>query len=88
MKHLNKLVLLPELITVEGNKDSFLYRYETLFYKSREAALATKDSFTYEDLMGDELTITVTYHDGTQQKYLVMISFDSQGNLLCQLTQS
>ena len=84
----HQLTLLPEPVTVEGNEDSFLYRYEKLFYKSRKAALATKDNFTYEDLITDELTITVTYHDGTQQDYQVTISFDKQGNLICQLFRS
>lgn len=84
----NQLTLLPEPITVEGNEDAFLYRYETLFYMSRKAALAAKDSFTYADLITDELTITVTYHDGTGQDYQVMISFDKQGNLICQLIAS
>lgn len=71
--------------SVETNKnvtqDSFIYRYEKLFYNSQQSALKSKDSFDYSDLKGETIDITVNYNDNSKETYKLNISFDENGNI-------
>ena len=71
--------------SVETNKnvtqDSFIYRYEKLFYNSQQSALKSKDSFDYSDLNGETIDITVNYNDNSKENYKLNISFDENGNI-------
>ena len=64
---------------------SFLYRYELLFYRSQQKALESKDSFDYTDLQGETIDIEVTYTDNSTESYSVDVSFDEKGNIIAEL---
>ncbi|MCD8026111.1 MAG: hypothetical protein LUF33_04055 [Clostridiales bacterium] len=66
-------------------QDSFIYRYEKLFYNSQQAALESKGSFDYDDLSGETLEMTVNYRDNTSQSYKIEIAFDEEGNITAEL---
>lgn len=67
------------------SSDSFLYRYEKLFYESQQRALKEKDSFSYDDLSGETLEIKVEYIDETTQNFNINIAFDENGNIIATL---
>lgn len=65
--------------------DSFIYRYEKLFYNSQQAALKSRKSFDYSDLVGETIEITVNFTDESTKKYSLDISFDNSGNIIANL---
>ncbi len=67
-------------------QDSFIYRYEKLFYISQQKALKSKNSFDYYDLKGETVDIAVNYNDGSKENYKLNISFDENGNINAELT--
>lgn len=76
--------------SVETNKnvtrDSFIYRYEKLFYNSQQTAIKDKNSFGYSDLKGETIDITVNYNDSSKDTYKLNISFDENGNINAELS--
>ena len=75
--------------SVETNKnveqDSFIYRYEKLFYNSQQTALKDKGSFDYSDLTGETVEITVNYTNDSAKNYKLEVSFDKSGNIIATL---
>lgn len=76
-------IILGESVETNQNvtQDSFIYRYEKLFYNSQQEALNSKDSFDYSDLKGETIDITVNYNDNSKETYKLNISFDENGNI-------
>lgn len=70
---------------VNNNNDSFIYRYEKLFYNSQQTSLKCKNSFEYSDLKGETIKVTVNYNDDSKQYYKIVISFDKNGNIVAEL---
>lgn len=64
---------------------SFLYRYELLFYRAQQKALKSKGSFDYSDLQGETIEIKITYNDDSTEECSVDISFDDKGNIIAAL---
>lgn len=77
------VIILGESVETNQNvtQDSFIYRYEKLFYNSQQEALKSKDSFDYSDIKGETINITVNYNDNTNETYKLNISFDENGNI-------
>lgn len=77
------VIILGESVETNQNvtQDSFIYRYEKLFYNSQQEALKSKDSFDYSDIKGETIDITVNYNDNTNETYKLNISFDENGNI-------
>lgn len=72
--------------SAEGDgTQSFLYRYELLFYKSQQNALKSKGSFDYSDLQGETIDIKITYTDNSTESYSVEITFNGSGNIMAAL---
>lgn len=76
-------IILEKSVETNQNvtQDSFIYRYEKLFYNSQQEALKSKDSFDYSDLKGETIDITVNYNDNSKETYKLNISFDENGNI-------
>lgn len=76
--------------SVETNQyvtqDSFIYRYEKLFYNSQQSALKSKNSFDYSDLKGETVDLIVNYNDNSKETYKLNISFDNNGNINAELS--
>ena len=81
-------IILGESVETNQNvtQDSFIYRYEKLFYNSQQSALKNKDSFDYSDLKGETIDITVNYNDNSKETYKLNISFDEKGNINAELS--
>lgn len=81
-------IILGESVETNQNvtQDSFIYRYEKLFYNSQQEALKSKDSFDYSDLKGETIDITVNYNDNSKETYKLNISFDEKGNINAELS--
>lgn len=81
-------IILGESVETNQNvtQDSFIYRYEKLFYNSQQSALKSKDSFDYSDLNGETIDITVNYNDNSKETYKLNISFDENGNIKAELS--
>ncbi|MGN1051413.1 MAG: hypothetical protein ACI4QE_03835 [Acutalibacteraceae bacterium] len=83
------LIRLGKTVTSNSNKpedQNFLWRYELLFYNSRQNALKNKDTFDYSDLKGETLDISVNYKNKETEKYKVRLSFDNKGNVIAKLS--
>lgn len=76
-------IILEKSVETNQNvtQDSFIYRYEKLFYNSQQSALKSKDSFDYSDLKGETIDITVNYNDNSKETFKLNISFDEKGNI-------
>ena len=81
-------IILEKSVETNQNvtQDSFIYRYEKLFYNSQQSALKSKDSFDYSDLNGETIDITVNYNDNSKETYKLNISFDENGNIKAELS--
>lgn len=81
-------IILEKSVETNQNvtQDSFIYRYEKLFYNSQQEALNSKDSFDYSDLNGETIDITVNYNDNSKETYRLSISFDENGNINAELS--
>lgn len=81
-------IILGESVETNQNvtQDSFIYRYEKLFYNSQQEALNSKNSFDYSDLKGETINITVNYNDNSKENYKLNISFDKNGNINAELS--
>lgn len=81
-------IILGESVETNQNvtQDSFIYRYEKLFYNSQQETLKSKDSFDYSDLKGETIDITVNYNDNSKETYKLNISFDENGNINAELS--
>lgn len=82
-------IILGESVETNQNvtQDSFIYRYEKLFYNSQQETLKSKDSFDYSDLKGETIDITVNYNDNSKETYKLNISFDENGNINAELSE-
>lgn len=76
--------------SVETNQyvtqDSFIYRYEKLFYNSQQSALKSKNSFDYSDLKGETVDLIVNYNDNSKETYKLNISFGKKGSINAELS--
>lgn len=81
-------IILGESVETNQNvtQDSFIYRYEKLFYNSQQEALNSKDIFDYSDLKGETIDITVNFNDNSKETYRLNISFDENGNINAELS--
>lgn len=66
-------------------QDSYIYRYEKLFYNSQQSSIKSKDDFDYSDLKGETVEITVYYNNNSKEEYSLDISFDSEGNIIANI---
>lgn len=84
----DEAIILGESVETNQNvtQDSFIYRYEKLFYNSQQSALKSKDNFDYSDLNGETIDITVNYNDNSKGNYKLNISFDENGNINAELS--
>lgn len=81
------IILGESVETNQGiTQDSFIYRYEKLFYESQQASLKNKNSFDYSDLKGETINITVNYNDNSKDTYKLAVSFDENGNIKAELS--
>ncbi len=81
-------IILGESVETNQNvtQDSFIYRYEKLFYNSQQLALKSKNSFDYSDLKGETVDLIVNYNDNSKETYKLNISFDNNGNINAELS--
>lgn len=81
-------IILKESVETNQNvtQDSFIYRYEKLFYNSQQSALKSKNSFDYSDLKGETVDLIVNYNDNSKETYKLNISFDNNGNINAELS--
>ncbi len=81
-------IILKESVETNQNvtQDSFIYRYEKLFYNSQQSALKSKNSFDYSDLKGETVDLIVNYNDNSKETYKFNISFDNNGNINAELS--
>lgn len=86
-KNPDDCIILGDSVKTNDNmtQDSFIYRYEKLFYNSQQSAIKSKDNFDYADLKGETIEITVNYNNNSKEEYLLDVSFDSEGNIIANL---